>query len=78
MKLRMRSVLTMALLFTLLVAGMTQAAKPPLLPFDNTGDPFVTDSGSASILGITPGGTVTIAVTRAEIEDVAGGSGDND
>ena len=63
-----------AMLVTLLVAGMTQGARPPLLPFDSTGDLFILDSGSGNILRITPDGTVTIEVTKAEIMTATGGA----
>jgi len=77
MKVRITSILITALLLTLLLVGITQAAVPPLLPFNSTADLFVLDSGSGSILRITPGGTVTVEVTKAQIEGVAGGVGGN-
>ena len=53
-----------ALCFLLL---MGQAAATPLLPFSATGDLFVLDSGSESVLRIAPDGSVSVAVTEAEI-----------
>ena len=53
-----------------------KAAMSPLLPFDCTADLFVLDSGSSSILRITPSGTVAIEITKGQIDDIAGeGSG---
>lgn len=43
------------------------SATPPLLPFNTTGDLYILDNGSDSILRITPAGVITIEVTAAQI-----------
>jgi hypothetical protein len=50
------------------------ARAQPLVPFAQTGDLFVLDDGSTSILRITPAGAVAVAVTRAEILAATGRS----
>lgn len=52
----------------------TEAATPPLLPFDQTGDLYVLDDGCDCVLRISPSGAVSIAVTNAQIMAVTGGS----
>lgn len=75
MKVRVLSALVLVLILTLLGGTLSMAATPPLLPFDGTGDLFVLDSGSDNILRITPGGVVTIEVTKAEIMAATGEGG---
>ena len=72
MKAKMFLILALALLLALMPLSVIGAAVPPLLPFDYTSNLFVLDSGSGNILRITPDGTVTIAVTVAEIIAVTG------
>ncbi len=74
MKVKIPFILVMALLLTLVPAAIAMAATPPLLPFDQTGDLFVLDSGSGNILRITPAGVVTIEVTKAQIMTATGES----
>lgn len=58
---------------TLIIVGLCFSFLPTktmgtlLLPFSHTGDLFVLEGASESILRITPGGSVSIAVTKAEI-----------
>jgi outer membrane protein assembly factor BamB len=58
---------------TLIMVGLCFSFLPaktmgtPLLPFSHTGDLFVLEGASESILRITPTGSVSIAVTKAEI-----------
>ncbi len=63
---------------TLIMVGLCFSFLPAktmgthLLPFSHTGDLFVLEAASESILRITPGGSVSIAVTKAEIMAATG------
>ena len=46
----------------------------PLVPFDETGDLFVLDDGSESILRIKPDGTVSVFLTETQITAITGES----
>ena len=65
----------------LLVGAMVVLAAHPagasLVPFVDTGDLFLLDDGSDSILSVTPSGIVSIAVPKASITAVTGKSGVN-
>jgi streptogramin lyase len=63
---------TIMILGLFLFAGIAAAATPPLLPLNSTGDLFVMDNGSDSILRITPAGNVSIEVSEAQIMAVTG------
>ncbi len=67
---------TMVILSWCVMVSATQAVASPLLPFADTGDLFVLidgeDDGSGSILSIAPDGTVSVAVTNAQILMVTG------
>ncbi len=75
----MKKILFIVLLgIVLITAGISNAATPPFLPFDNTGDLFVTDSNDSMngvILRITPAGAVSVVVTAAEIMAATGAAG---
>ena len=64
---------TMVILSWCVMVSATQAVASPLLPFADTGDLFVLidgeDDGSGSILSIAPDGTVSVAVTNAQIPE---------
>lgn len=66
-KFNMMLKVTMVILSWCVMVSANQAVASPLLPFPFTGDLFVLDSGSDSILSIAPDGTVSVAVTKAQI-----------
>lgn len=54
------------------VPSSVEAATPPFLPFNRTGDLYILDVGCDCILRVTPAGAVSVAVTQAAIEAAAG------
>ncbi len=74
MKNHLKTTILLSLFMFCLICSADKAisATPPLVPFNNTGDLFVLDHGSDSILRITPAGDITIEVTTAEITAVTG------
>ena len=56
----------------LAMVGAPQLGAAPIIPFAATGDLFVVDDRSDSILRVTPGGTVSLAVTEAQIVAATG------
>ncbi len=61
-----------SLLLTAILAAVSPAAADPLLPFSRTGDLFVLDDGSDSVLRIGSDGSVSVAISKAEILAVTG------
>ena len=70
--------LVLVMMAAWLSANSAMAATPPLLPFDSTGDLYVMDEGCDCILRITPGGLVSVEVTKADITTATGESPDLD
>ncbi len=57
-----------------LMGSLAALMGQPLIPFEHTASLFVLEQGCGCILEITPGGEVGVAVSRAEILEVTGGS----
>ena len=72
MKVRTSVALGLVLLLVLLAPDASIGATPPLLPFDQTGDLFVLDDGSSSVLRIDAAGTVSVKVAEEEIVATTG------
>ncbi|MCH8038809.1 MAG: hypothetical protein IH977_00505 [Nitrospinae bacterium] len=56
------------------LVSANQAFASPLLPFPDTGDLFVLDDGSGSVLRISPTGVVSVVFSETDITDVTGES----
>ena len=65
---------TMVILSWCVMVSANQAFASPLLPFEFTGDLFVLDTQEGRILRMAPDGTVSVAVTNAQILAVTGES----
>ncbi len=63
-----------AVKFLVLMGSMATLTAQPLIPFEYTAGLFVLEHGCGCILEITPEGDVSVAVSRAEILAVTGGS----
>ena len=61
------------LLFLFLVGDPHVASASPLLPFPETEDLLVLDSGSGHLLRVSPAGSVGIEINRSEILALTGG-----
>ena len=57
-----------------LMGSVATLMAQPLIPFEHTASLFVLEHGCGCILEITPAGDVSVAVSRAEILVVTGGS----
>ena len=59
-------------------AASLYADDPPYLPFNNTGDLFVLDTGCHCIVRITPEGEISVHLTLEQIQSVTGESSARD
>lgn len=65
---------TMVILSWCVMVSANQAFASPLLPFPITGDLFVLDNGSGSVLRISPTGVVSVVFSETDITNVTGES----